>query len=210
MSSVQIGYWALKHKKQKEIFMEIVEHVMFFNSSFLGNLPEIDNDSIKKEIYEIKQKDNESSKKSNLGGWQSKDISIDICGKELTNITKILTSAANDISNLYSVEWDIRLLNFWANVNGHKDSNLPHNHPSSIMSGCYYVECNDLSGKIVFERPDMQQDYMGSSIKTKYTFGTYSFQPEPGDFVIFPSYLRHYVEQNMSNKERISLAFNWR
>lgn len=190
--------------------MEIVEHVMFFNSSFLGSLPEIDNGALKKEIYEVKEKDSESAKKSNFGGWQSKDILIDTCGKEINKVVNILTSAANDTSKLYSVDWDMRLVNFWANINKYKDSNLPHNHPSSIMSGCYYVECNQDSGKIVFERPDMQEDYMGSSTKSNYTFGTYSFQPKPGDFVIFPSYLRHYVEQNISNEERISLAFNWR
>lgn len=190
--------------------MEISEHVMFFSSSFLGGLPEIDNEKIKKEIYEIKKRDSESAKKSNLGGWQSEDISMEMCGNGLKDIVKSLTLAANNISNLYSVNWDVGLINFWANINGYKDSNLPHNHPGSIMSGCYYVDCNESSGKIVFERPDMQNDYIDPSTESSYTFGTYSFQPQPGHFLIFPSHLKHYVEQNMSNKERISLAFNWR
>jgi uncharacterized protein (TIGR02466 family) len=195
--------------KERKV-VEIDEHVMFFNSSFLGSLPEIDNEATKKEIYEIKNMDAESAKKSNLGGWQSKDISMDMCGKELTNIAKTLTLAANNVSRLYSIDWNMSLTNFWANVNGYKDSNLPHNHPKSTMSGCYYVDCNELSGKIVFERPDIQNDYLDPSPNNDYIFGTYSFQPQSGHFLIFPSHLKHYVEQNMSNTERVSLAFNWR
>lgn len=190
--------------------MEIDEHVMFFSSSFLGSLPEIDNEQVKKEIYKIKKQDNESANKSNIGGWQSKDISMDMCGKELKNITKALTLAASNVSNLYSVDRNMGLINFWANINGYKDSNWPHNHPGSIMSGCYYVDCNESSGKIVFERPDTQNEYIDPSTNSNYTFGSYSFQPQPGHFLIFPSHLKHYVEQNLSDKERISLAFNWR
>ena len=190
--------------------MEIDEHVMFFSSSFLGSLPEIDNEEIKKEVYKIRKEDSQSAKKSNQGGWQSKDLLIDKCGKELGNVVKALTSAANNISNMYSVNWDIGLLNFWANINGYKDSNLAHNHPGSVMSGCYYVDCNESSGKIVFERPDMQNDYIDPSTDSNYSFGSYSFQPQPGHFLIFPSHLKHYVEQNMSNTDRVSLAFNWR
>ena len=190
--------------------MEIIEQVMFFNSAFLSNIPQINNKELTEEIYKIKENNEETSKKSNLGGWQSQDVSTEMCGKELVSLINILTSSANQISNLYSVDWDVEMINFWININGYKDSNLPHNHPKSILSGCYYVECDENSGKIVFERPDMQEDYMGSSTKSDYTFASYSFQPNPGDFIIFPSYLRHYVEPNMSNNKRISLAFNWR
>lgn len=189
--------------------MEIIEQVMFFNSAFLGNLPEINNKDLVEEIYKIKKNNENSSKKSNLGGWQSHDVPMNVCEKQLANLVNSMTIAANKVSELYAVDWDLSINNFWININGYKDSNLPHNHPGSIFSGCYYVKCNDDSGKIVFNRPDTQEDYMGSSVKSDYTFATYSFQPNPGDFVIFPSYLKHYVEQNMSDDVRISIAFNW-
>lgn len=190
--------------------MEIIEQVMFFNSAFLSNLPQINNEKLTEEIYKIKKENEDTSQKSNLGGWQSHDIPTEMCGEELVSLTNALTVSANEISKLYSVDRDLKMSSFWININGHKDSNLPHNHPKCILSGCYYVDCDDDSGKIVFERPDMQEDYMGSSMGSEYTFITYSFQPKPGDFIIFPSYLRHYVEQNLSNKKRISIAFNWK
>ena len=38
--------------------------------------------------------------------------------------------------------------------------------------------------------------------------GSYSEQPEKGKLVLFPSWLEHYVEPNLTNENRISLSFD--
>ena len=35
-----------------------------------------------------------------------------------------------------------------------------------------------------------------------------SITPKPGTLILFPSYLEHKVEENLSNKERIVVSFN--
>jgi len=35
------------------------------------------------------------------------------------------------------------------------------------------------------------------------------FLVKEGDLIIFPSYLKHYVEPNLNKKERISISFNY-
>ena len=37
----------------------------------------------------------------------------------------------------------------------------------------------------------------------------YFIEPTPGDLIIFPSTINHWVEPNPSKNDRISLAFNW-
>ena len=42
----------------------------------------------------------------------------------------------------------------------------------------------------------------------KFTSTDMSVEPAPGKLVIFPSWLVHYVENNLDNTDRISIAFN--
>jgi uncharacterized protein (TIGR02466 family) len=38
--------------------------------------------------------------------------------------------------------------------------------------------------------------------------GYWYAEPKEGDLIMFPSWLRHYVEPSKSNEDRISIAFN--
>ena len=42
----------------------------------------------------------------------------------------------------------------------------------------------------------------------KFTSTDMSVTPSPGKLVIFPSWLVHYVQNNLDNSDRISIAFN--
>jgi hypothetical protein len=41
-----------------------------------------------------------------------------------------------------------------------------------------------------------------------FTSSFWSYGPVAGDLIIFPAYLSHFVESNMSVEDRISIAFN--
>jgi uncharacterized protein (TIGR02466 family) len=78
----------------------------------------------------------------------------------------------------------------------------------------YYVKCPENSGNLTFHRPDPLRD---SSIEFKipneYNHGTYWVPPTEGALYIFPSFLRHFVTQNLADEKddtRISIAFNYR
>lgn len=75
----------------------------------------------------------------------------------------------------------------WINFIEPGDVNSIHNHSGSI-SGVVYID-NEIGLPTLFED------------------GT-SYQGQRGDIILFPSYFRHMVEENKSNKTRITYAFN--
>ena len=42
-----------------------------------------------------------------------------------------------------------------------------------------------------------------------YNSSTWKIKPEENKCILFPSYLKHYVEPNLNKKERISISFNY-
>ena len=123
-----------------------------------------------------------SSKKSNVGGWQS----------------PVYWSWSDELKELQTfVEKQIpeyTLQSLWYNSNGYGDYNLMHDHhPQEIdaVSGVYYIEVPDENmGKIYFETDE-------------------EYEPKENRLLLFPADLRHGVRKNESRRRRISLAFNY-
>jgi uncharacterized protein (TIGR02466 family) len=40
------------------------------------------------------------------------------------------------------------------------------------------------------------------------SLGTVHYAPQPGRLVIFPSWIQHYVQPNLSDQDRISISFD--
>ncbi len=86
-----------------------------------------------------------------------------------------------------------------------------HIHPSAWISGVYYVslppevrqEKNDDSGWIEFGRAP----YYYSIDNTQ---NVRAVQPEEGMLVLFPSYFYHRTVPFDSDKERVTIAFDFR
>jgi uncharacterized protein (TIGR02466 family) len=192
--------------------MNIQEHLMFFNVCYTLNLNNINNFELIKEIEIFKKKYPNSLKISNYGGWQSKDVNKKFILKENFLNIKNLCEQVEMCSESISKIWDINCLNtienFWININKYKDFNTSHLHPGSIFSAVYYVLSDENSGKIIFERPDIQESYIKSNMNNKYTYGSFFIKPTNGLLVFFPSYLKHFVEPSLSKQDRISIAFN--
>lgn len=190
---------------------KIFEHLMFSNYSyyiqdvFTGEL-----DELKKEVFFIQSTD-PGVERSNFGGWQSKNI---INEDIYENISVLKDEMLVELKNIYD-RWEItshpKILGMWCNINNKHDFNLPHRHPGSLFSAVFYVDCQQDSGKIVFERSDQFEDYFSAQVEhpNKYTFSNYTFAPDKNSAIFFPSHLKHFVEPNMSEKSRISIAFNF-
>jgi uncharacterized protein (TIGR02466 family) len=189
----------------------INEQIMFFSSYYDGNLNDrVDPLKLEKEIGILKSA-LQGKTASNIGGWQSKDLrATDVSNySEFISLIGEVTKIANKISDLWNLERSLEVGNFWININNFKDYNVPHYHPGSIFSLVYYVKVNDKSGRIVFKRPDLQEHYINTSSANQYTFKTFYFSPNEGDFVLFPSYIEHCVESNSDDESRISISFNF-
>jgi uncharacterized protein (TIGR02466 family) len=113
------------------------------------------------------------------------------------------------------LHWDLQkfsleLKGCWAIVNGKLASNSVHNHPNSILSGVYYLQAPENSGVISFAdpRPAAQMLVPPMTEYSLWTLPKISYQPQAGTMLLFPSWLLHGVEMNMSRELRISLSFN--
>ena len=143
-----------------------------------------------------------SASKSNLGGYQSPNINLSEYFNALKDkLFPVLKVISDDI------EMNLGLDNSWVNINRKNNSNRIHTHRDSAFSGTVYLKTNPNSGQIVFLNPTMSEAFpIDDTIK--HFYGYYEIIPKVGDVLVFPAYLRHYVDSNLSDEDRISIAFN--
>ena len=115
----------------------------------------------------------------------------------------------------YPVEW---FVHGWPNVNRYGDYHNLHNHPHSYLSGTYYVAVpesvelennrSDINpGEISFFDPRPQAN-MNAIHMDRQSEPEYRVLPEPGQILLWPSFLHHMVHPNLSARPRISISFN--
>ena len=108
----------------------------------------------------------------------------------------------------YEVE-NIVISDMWANVLKPGETHPPHTHSNNFLSGVYYLYSDKAAG-IQFFDPRPQSDVLVPK-KTKKTHNNsnlLSFASKTNRAVFFPSWLQHWVPQNISDKNRISIAWN--
>jgi uncharacterized protein (TIGR02466 family) len=157
-----------------------------------------------------KLKINEGRKLSNVGGFQSKNLNLN------DPSLKSLIEKIEDFSNIFcnqflNINKKLNLINIWANINNFKDFNLPHVHNFSILSGVFYIKIPKNSGSLIFKSNDQLENFVHPSLivnYNNYNSSIWKFSPKINTLYLFPSWYIHYVESNLSNKERISTSFN--
>ena len=99
----------------------------------------------------------------------------------------------------------------WINVNPQGGYNAPHDHLGSFWSGVYYVrvpaQTKGQAGAIEFLSPHKPMPSNGF-IEAPITAQKVIVRPKPGQVLIFPAHLIHWVHPNDSKEERITIAFN--
>ena len=187
---------------------------LFFSTpiwtSKIDNYEEINN-MMNNYIYNLQEKDPEGVIKSNLKGWHSKnfDMKDDEPKKFIEAIKKNINKAINDM------DWDlssqeVTLSNMWAIINKRGAMNQKHHHSNSDLSAAYYVTAKENCGDIIFYDPRPARVYKHPIAKKPNILNATinSISPEPGMLILFPSYLEHSVNPNLSEHERIVISFN--
>jgi uncharacterized protein (TIGR02466 family) len=151
-----------------------------------------------------------------LGGWQSTATILD--DPEMAPLISVVTDRLLGIKDMYGLkdEAAVRLCNGWININQSGNyglnNNPPHLHANYFVSVVYYVKAEPKAGDLCLIAPfhDIEYTVPFSSIKnhTVYNSARWNITPEPGKLIIFPSWLMHYVMGNLSQSDRISIAFN--
>jgi uncharacterized protein (TIGR02466 family) len=96
----------------------------------------------------------------------------------------------------------------WLNYTETNQYHHKHQHPNSLVSGVFYINCDDKFDKIKF----FNETYKTIKPEIKdwniWNSESWWFQVKTGDIILFPSSLTHMVENKEGTNTRISLAFN--
>ena len=171
--------------------------------------------SINEQMYKFikitQSKDQQGISKSNIKGWHSKDFNMQ--ENEPKDFIKFILPAIEQVIN--DMNWEkqkqsININNMWAIINTGGSANLRHQHGNSTISGAYYVRAPNNSGDIVFydPRPAPVYTYPKAVNPNLLNAQVNGISPKEGALVLFPSYLDHSVNENLSNEERIVISFN--
>ena len=103
-----------------------------------------------------------------------------------------------------------KMTDSWFTNNRKYSSHEQHNHLPDILSGIYYVQAEEDDAKITFHDQNKISNWpwIEPSKLSNFTNKVHSFTPKTGRLYLFPSYIEHCVEQQLSDNERISISFN--
>jgi hypothetical protein len=135
--------------------------------------------------------------------------------------SSLLVTAATVITPLLSefgalmfgerLPWALKEM--WVNLLDTGGRQAMHNHANSFISGVAYLTPTHPDSRTVFMKAPGGTEFSFKNDHAGVVTGPYnaekwvSPQPEPGDIVLFPSYLMHAVPPNPGER-RITLAFN--
>jgi len=180
------------------------------------------NKSLIKNILKWKKDDEKGIRRSNTTGWHS---AVNMHQKkEYKDITLELFKMQQEIfeDNNYCETTMPWIDNMWANVNYKYSHNRNHVHPGAQWSGVYYIQCPEKCGNIWFTDPRGQahieiprfnkknnQKPQPRALREVY------YQAIPGRLIMFPGWLTHEVEMNLSDLKgskgwRMSISFNFK
>ena len=148
--------------------------------------------------------------KSPKGNWQSSpEIHKNSFYRPL--VDSIVEGARIIMDGLDIVYTQFYITDMWANLSKKGEFHRPHTHSNNYLSGVFYVQSDkDDRANIQFYDPRPQADVITPSVtkSTRYNSHIWFYPSIENRILFFPSWLQHYVPVNMSDKARISIAFN--
>jgi uncharacterized protein (TIGR02466 family) len=199
------------HKMNPGAKVELSCHNLFPTALFVFNLPqpELLNRQLLSLIYQLKTID-PGYTASNVLGWHSKTNLFEL--PEVQPFKHIVDGAIAQVAEAMGYG-GVRILpaNCWANVSPKYASNKIHDHANCLLSGVYYVKTPQDCGTIMFYDPRDAKTFYKPVVKgfTAYTADAVAHAAEAGVLLIFPSWLKHGVEPNLSDDDRVSISFNY-
>lgn len=201
----------------KEQEKKVEQTVIFGDAVWSQDLDSIDNESLIDYAYTLYEQQS-SVKKSNRLGFQSPSLPTnpDVVDSRFKPLVSEVVSFAQSIC--YDVLYkdpDKSKLTFgvdaWANINPKYAYNQPHIHGgNTLLSIVYYAQTPDNCGQFYLTREDSRVDLI-----SRFKIDNFLplapqlyFTPKEGKLLAFPGWVTHGVQQNTSDEDRISFAFN--
>lgn len=133
--------------------------------------------------------------------WQSPELT------QYSEFQSFFEDIGKSIAEVMKNDWDerpVKQLKFkeaWGNINSNNSNIGEHLHIGCDYSGVIYIDATPESGSINFRDPRLQYEMI-------YQTSDFSVTPTAGRCVLFPSWLRHSVDINRTDKDRVGIAFN--
>lgn len=162
-------------------------------------------DALVKQIGAEKRSGTETQPRSNEGCWRSSKMWTDIdwlysrIDELLSTATDYYAKIDNDFKPGAKIE-----VGQWTNVNEPGARNVFHAHKSAVFSACYYIQAKG-TGAIRFTNPENILN--DCNHRAPFTRG-FPYYPNDRDLLLWPAWMPHEVEPNLSNKQRINMAFD--
>jgi uncharacterized protein (TIGR02466 family) len=149
----------------------------------------------------------ESAGRTNRQGWNSSDLAVlsdPVFALLNTAITQAGQAALRDTMSTPPAF----TLQSWINIHDRNGFNHLHMHEGCLLSGCFYLQVPEGSGKLAFRDPRAGARH--SLIKGNGANAHMDVHLTPSDnlLVLFPAWLEHLVEPHGADTARIAIAFN--
>jgi uncharacterized protein (TIGR02466 family) len=178
------------------------------------------NEYLKKKIYAWQKEDPQGTFRTNIpqiGAWHSAtDMQVRPEYNRLTaEIFEMTHGIYHDLG--YDPAFEPVCDSMWVNINPKYSYNRHHTHPHALWSGVYYVQTPDNCGLLSFTDPRPQTQilppYFDPQRRAAETWNEIHYQPQEGRLIIFPAWLVHAVQPNLTESvgrkgDRISISFN--
>ena len=131
--------------------------------------------------------------------------------KTFTNIKKELDLKVKDYFEKVISSTDAvtpYITQSWLNYTETNQFHHKHHHFNSIISGVFYINCQEEHDKIKFFNDNYKTIKLEIKDWNMWNSESWWFPVKTGDIILFPSSLTHMVENKQSTNTRISLAFN--
>lgn len=163
-----------------------------------------DREGLIKDILDLKG-NHETTNNSNNKCWRYENFPIKDWLKNELDIY------LNEVYNFYSDDDMFITSNrssykffCWANVNEPGSRNTLHSHKKAHLSMIYYLQAAGTGNLRICNPANILGDCNFSAPYVR----DFEIEPKDGDLFIWPAWLPHEVETNLSDKQRINLVFD--
>jgi uncharacterized protein (TIGR02466 family) len=142
-------------------------------------------------------------------GWQSEQTLHH--RDEFQDLISCVSNASKSILRFLRIgQQALEITGCWATVLATGAIHKAHSHPNNYLSGVYYVRIHQGADTISFHDPRSQTHVIQPPVLelTAENTDQVVVRVTNGTLLMFPSYLEHSVDANMSAEERISVSFN--
>jgi uncharacterized protein (TIGR02466 family) len=178
-----------------------VEHRLFFHTIYM-----LDAEGLADSLGDYRQY-------RDVASPTSPDVKADFHNEpDFAPLTNLILQEIRGIGSeifQYSDEYEYEITQMWMNCLRPGQAHHAHTHHNTLWSGVFYLngEENEFPG-INFENPVYKHFVLTYKQMNPYNGNNWVLPSRKDRLFLFPSYMRHWVEPNQTNRERWGMSFN--